>query len=143
MKDKLVKELEEAKLQTSKEWLDGFNKGIDRAIELTEAHREEELEDTEENIPTVPSYVAKEIEKISNSSDEWNIEGYAAYLSREGVINITDNKDVHEWAKDNPKLFLQLLGGIVHKVRLEAETVDHDPRNFNWNGFLAQKPVEF
>ena len=143
MKDKLIKELEEAKLQTSKEWLDGFNKGIDRAIELTEANREEELEETEEDIPTVPSYVAKEIERISNLTDGWTLVGYASYLGGDGSINITDKKNVHEWAKNNPQLFLQLLGGIVHKVRPEVETVDHAPRDIDWGGFLAQKPVEF
>lgn len=139
MKDKLIKELEEAKLQTSKEWLDGFNKGLDRAIELTEVNREED-------IPTVPLYVAKEIEKISNTPDRWNLAGYTSYLDGEGLINITDKKDVHKWAKNNPKLFLRLLGGIVYKVIPEVETVDHDPRdprNFNWDGFLSKKPVKY
>ena len=149
MKDKLIKELEEAKLQTSKEWLDGFNKGIDRAIELTETNREEELEESEKDIPTVPSYVAKEIEKISEISEGWAFLGYSEYLSGEGGVNIKDNKDVYDWARKNKKLFLQLLGGIEYKARPEVETVDHDPkapRNFNWDGFLTQKvqkPVEF
>lgn len=143
MKDKLIKELEEAKLQTSKEWLDGFNKGIDRAIELTEANGEEELEEIEDGIPSVPLYVAKEIEKISNTPDGWNLEGYIAYLEGDGLINITDKKEVHKWAKKNPKLFLQLLGGIVYKVRPELETVDHDSRNIDWGELKAQKPVEF
>ena len=146
MKVKLIKELEKAKLQTSKEWLDGFNKGIDRAIELTEANREEELKEIEDGIPTIPSYVAKEIENILNNSDGWTIAGYTSYLKGDGSINIVDKKDVHKWAKNNPKLFLQLLGGIVYKVSPEVETVAPDPRIFNWDGFLAQKvqkPVEF
>ena len=143
MKDKLIKELEKAKLQTTKEWLDGFNKGIDRAIELTEANREEELEEIEDGIPTVPSYVAKELESLLNHTDGWTFTGYASYLLGEGSKNITDNKDVHKWAKNNPKLFLQLLGGIVYKVRPEAETVDHDPRNIDWGELKVQKPVEF
>lgn len=116
MKDKLIKELEEAKLQTSKEWLEGFNKGLDRAIELTEANREEELEEIEDGIPTVPSYVAEEIEKISEISKGWGFLGYSEYLSGEGAINIKDNKDVYGWARMNKELFLRLLGGIVYKV---------------------------
>lgn len=146
MKDKLIKELEKAKLQTSKEWLDGFNKGIDRAIELTEANREEELEEIEDGIPTVPSYIATELENISNPPDRWNLEGYTSYLDGEGSISIKDNKNVLEWAEDNPQLFLQLLGGIVYRVMPEVETVAPDPRIFNWDGFLTQKvqkPVEF
>ena len=143
MKDKLIKELEEAKLQTTKEWLDGFNKGIDRAIELTEANREEELEEIEDGIPTIPSYVAKELENNLNITDGWTLVGYASYLEGDGSVSITDNKDVHRWAKDNPKLFLRLLGGNVYKVSPEAETVAHSPRIFNWDGFLEQKPVTF
>lgn len=143
MKVKLIRELEEAKLQTTKEWLDGFNKGIDRAIELTEANRLEELEEIEDGIPSIPSYVAKELENILNNTDGWNLEGYTSYLEGEGLIKITDKKDVHRWAKDNPKLFLRLLGGNVYKVRPEVETVAHSPRIFNWDGFLEQKPVTF
>ena len=145
MKVKLIKELEKAKLQTTKEWLDGFNKGIDRAIELTEANREEELEEIEDGIPTIPSYIAKEIEKILNITDGWNLEGYTSYLDGEGSISIKDNKDVLEWAKDNPKIFLQLLGGIVYRVSPEV-VIDHDPRaprNIVWGETKAQRPVTF
>ena len=143
MKDKLIQELEEAKLQTSKEWLDGFNKGIDRAIELTETNREEELEKIEDGIPTIPSYVAKEIEKISEIAKGWAFLGYSEYLSGEGAANIKDNKEAYDWARMNKKLFLQLLGGIVYKVSPEVETVDHDPRNIDWGEVKVQKPVEF
>ena len=119
-KYKLIKDLEEAKLQTSKEWLDGFNKGIERAIELTEANRE-----TEEDIPTVPRHVAREIEKISELSEGWDFQGLVAYLADDGVLGIKDNEGIYEWARLNKKLFLQLLGGNEYKVEeLEEDAKD-------------------